>query len=316
MEIKYDRGICLTRGDNKVLLDPTHQTEIGVVSHGHMDHLVKDAHMTHKTLDILGIRTGERRGKGIHYGFPYEIGGFEVTLHPAGHVFGSAMVMVEEVLYTGDFNPAGGLTSGIAKPMNCETLIMETTYGKEEYRLPPKDGVLDDIRAWTEHGLEEGPLVFGGYEFGKAQEMIALLNEMGQVPYVPEKIAGINEIYNSHGVGLEYEVGVPEEDEEHYSAVVTPGEIKKPAEGLADRVMDDDGMGAYLSGWCAFYPYFRSMDIDAQFPLSDHAGFDELLDYVERCDPERVLTLHGSAEEFSEAVEEELGIESMPLKSL
>ncbi len=312
MNICYERGIMLVENGKKLLLDPSHQSEIGIVTHGHLDHLVKDAYMTPHTLDILGVRLGERRGKPVPYGEAVNVGGFEgVKLIPAGHVFGSAMVRVNGVLYTGDFNTMGGKTCGRAEPQDCETLILETTYGKREYRLPSKDMVEKDIRTWTEMQMEEGPVVFGAYEFGKAQEIIAILNSMGQTPYVPEKIANICQIYTDHGVDLRYRTGEPEGD---FTAVVTPAALKKPASGLAAEARDENGYLAYLSGWCAFYPFFRTMDIDAQFPLSDHAGFDELLDFVHKCDPEQVLTVHGSAKEFCVSVEKELGIEARPLK--
>ncbi len=311
MEIKYEHGICLEDDKRKVILDPSRQSEIGVVTHGHMDHLVKDAYMTHHTLDILGVRTGERRGKGISYGFPYPVGGFDVTLYPAGHVFGSAMVMVDDVLYTGDFNTDGGKTCGKASAYRCNTLIIETTYGKIDYRLPSKKEVIENMMAWTECELEEGPVVFGAYEFGKAQEIISLLNSMGETPYVNDSIARLCDIYNKHGVGLQYKEGMPTGN---FTAVVPPKDLKKPIGTLVESVREQNGSSAYLSGWCAFYSFFHSMNIDAQFPLSDHAGYDELLDYVKLCDPEQVLTVHGSSQEFAKTVEEELGIKATALK--
>lgn len=312
MKVRYEHGICIEDNGSKVILDPTRQSEIGVVTHGHMDHLVKDAFMTHHTLDILGVRMGERRGMGISYGFPHPIGGFDVTLYPAGHVFGSAMVMVKDLLYTGDFNTEGGLTCGRAVPYNCKTLIIETTYGKDKFRLPSKDEVVEDIKTWTECQLEDGPVVFGAYEFGKAQEMISILNSLGEIPYVPEKVKVLCDVYCKHGVDLDYRTGEPEG---RFTAVVPPSDLKKPTGNLVKRVRKERGSSAYLSGWCAFYSFFRSMDIDAQFPLSDHADYDELLDYVDKCDPEQVFTVHGSAKEFAKTITEETGIDAAPLKA-
>lgn len=312
MKITYESGICLKENGSKVILDPSRQTDIGVVTHGHLDHLVKDAHMTPPTLDVLDVRKGERRGKELLYGTPKEIGGLEVTLYPAGHVLGSAMVKVEDVLYTGDFNPYGGKTCKRAVPYDCSTLIVETTYGKKDYRLPNKNDVTSDILAWTEHQLEDGPVVFGGYQFGKAQETIALLNDLGFTPYTTEDVAEICDVYNMYDMGLEYNIW--DGGEEDFTAVVPPKELKKPAGDIVKTAKKKNGSIAYLSGWCAFYPYYNSMEIDAQFPFSDHAGFDELIDFVEKCDPEQVLTVHGSAKEFADIVEKELGIDARPLK--
>ncbi|MBS3817750.1 MAG: hypothetical protein KGY76_09340, partial [Candidatus Thermoplasmatota archaeon] len=236
MKIKHESGIKIEDDGKKITLDPSKQMEEGVVTHGHMDHLVKDSYMTPPTLDILGVRKGEKRGDELLYGSSREVGGFEVTLYPAGHVFGSAMVKVDDVLYTGDFNPHGGKTCKRAAPYDCSTLIIESTYGKTEYRLPPKDQVTDDLLAWTEQQRNEGPLAFGAYQFGKAQELIALLNEIGITPYTTESIAEISEVYNSYDMGLEYRIWDEDRAEEDYTVVVPPGEVKKPAGEILKKV--------------------------------------------------------------------------------
>lgn len=313
MEIEHDSGITIKDGDEKIILDPSRQVERGIVTHGHMDHLVKDSYMTPPTLDILGVRKGEKRGKELHYASSREIEGFEISLYPAGHVFGSAMVKVRDVLYTGDFNPYGGKTCKRAAPYDCHTLIIESTYGKSQYSLPPKDEVTEDLKAWTEQQLSEGAVVFGAYEFGKAQELIALLNEMGEKPYTTESIGDITKVYNRYDMGLEYEIWDENGAAVGNPVVVPPSEIKKPAGEILREVKKRGGVSCYLSGWCGIYPFYNSMQIDAQFPFSDHAGYDDLLDFVEDCDPEKVLTVHGSAEEFAEAVEKELDIEAETL---
>ena len=310
MKIKHQNGITIKNNGNSIILDPTRQVENGIVTHGHLDHLVKDSYMTPPTLDILEVRKGEKRGKEILYGFPTEIDNFEVTLYPAGHVFGSAMVKVEDVLYTGDFNPYGCKTCKRAEAYDCETLIIESTYGQKKYKLPPKEEVTEDLIAWTEHQIEEGPVIFGAYQFGKAQELIALLNDIGETPYTTEKIAEISDVYNSYDQGLEFDLW--DKPSGNYTAVVPPGELKKPG-NIIRRAKNQGGSAAYLSGWCAFFPFYNSMEIDAQFPFSDHAGFEELLDFVKRCDPEKVYTVHGSSEEFAEIIREEYGIEAEPL---
>jgi len=311
MKIKHKHGITIEKDGKEIILDPSRQVKNGVVTHGHLDHLVKDSYMTPPTLDILEARKGEKRGEEILYGSKQDINGFEVTLYPAGHVFGSAMVKVDDVLYTGDFNPHGGKTCKRAVPYDCESLIIESTYGKSEYQLPSKKDVTEDLIAWTEHQIEEGPVVFGAYQFGKAQEIIALLNEIGEIPYTTEKIAEISEVYNNYDIGLKYKNW--DEPEENYTAVVPPKELKKPPGRIIQHAKRGGGATTYLSGWCAFFPFYNSMDINSQFPFSDHAGFDELLDFVGKCDPNKVYTVHGSAEDFAEAVEKEHGIESEAL---
>ncbi len=311
MKVEQKSGITIKNGTKKIILDPSRQVKNGVVTHGHLDHLVKDSYMTPPTLDILEVRKGEKRGKEIDYAVTKDIENFDVTLYPAGHVFGSAMIKVDDILYTGDFNPLGGNTCKRAVPYDCDTLIIESTYGKREYSLPSKEKVTEDLIAWTEQQLEEGPVVFGAYQFGKAQEIISLLNDIDECPKTTKEIAEISEVYNLYDQGLEFSTGDLPSD--NYTAVVSPNHLKRPAGKIVRDAKKKGGTSAYLSGWCAFFPFYNSMEIDAQFPFSDHAGFDELLEFVEDCSPERVFTVHGSTEELAEAIEKKLDIEASPL---
>lgn len=312
----FNGGIHVQEGGGEVVLDPHHPVASSVVSHAHMDHLCSGAHMTPQTLDIMRVRLRRSEGTGLDYGRPAEVGGMEVTLRDAGHVFGSAMVLAGDVLYTGDLNPEGGLTCGRAEPEGCKVLITESTYGRPDFAFPPKEEVVADLSSWIESCLEQGPVAIGAYEFGKAQELIALANRLGREAVVTDRIADLADVYNLHGMGLRYR-RLRELEEGELSApqvLVVPRRLLRwggvPEMEAFRRA---GGRAAFVSGWCARFNFRRSLNIDAQFPLSDHADFDALLSFIGECRPRVVYTCNGYAEELAREVRRRLRIEARSL---
>jgi putative mRNA 3-end processing factor len=317
MRIRYDGGILVQDLLKEVILDPVRKTPGSIVSHGHMDHLTSGGIMTPETLEVLKVRRGGS-GHPLPYGKEIDVNGFRVVLRDAGHVFGSAMVRVDDALYTGDFNPEGGATCGKARPEFVESLIVDATYGRPGYNFPPKQEVEADLLNWLEMELAQGPVALAGYEFGKSQELIALVNRLGVEVAVSDKIADLADIYVRHGIELAYRrlSGLSEtERKEPRVYVLPPGWLRPP---LDDSVSWLGGIGlrtAYVSGWCAMFDLTRRYGLDAQFPLSDHADFEDLMDFIRACRPRRVYTVFSNAKELAKAVDRRLRIRSEALLS-
>src|SRR3989442_8018616 len=172
MRVRYEGGILVQEALKEVILDPARKTPGSIVSHGHMDHLTSGGIMTPQTVAVLKVRRGGT-GQPLPYGKEVELNGFRVVLKDAGHVFGSAMVRVDDLLYTGDFNPEGGATCGKAHPEFVRELIVDATYGRPGYNFPPKHDVEADLLTWLEMELAHGPVALGGYGVGKRPELIA-----------------------------------------------------------------------------------------------------------------------------------------------
>lgn len=314
--ITFNKGIVVKEGDAKVVLDPSRRTEDSVVTHAHMDHLVKGSLMTPQTRDIMEVRLNSSDAETVEYHENITYGGFGLVMREAGHCLGSAMVHLTgpgtDVLYTGDINPDGGLTIPPPKPQSCRTMIVEATYG--QHTLPPKDQVTEDIIAWSKSEIERSTIIFGAYEFGKAQEVIAAVQDLGHPIYSTEKVKRICDVYTRHGVDLKCKAlgdGMPEER----SFIILPGhQLKPPKDDLVRSLRREGARVAYVSGWCGVYDFTRSRGIDAQFPLSDHGDLPSLLSFIDACGPEEVLTVYGSPGALSAAVKEELGLGSRPLK--
>ena len=316
MRIFRKIGVHVQEGLGEVVLDPRRPCHGSIVTHGHMDHMAEGALMTPQTRDIMGVRIGSRKGTSLEYDTEIEYNGFPVIFRDAGHVFGSAMVRLNDIMYTGDFNPEGGVTCGKAQPEECDVLIVEATYGKPGFVFGPKSDVVEDILSWAETQLESGPVAMSGYEFGKAQELIGLMNKVTDDVITTDKIADIADIYRAHGVPLKYrrlsEV-TEEERRSPHAFVAAKSMLKRPASPEIESLRKLGGKTAYASGWCAIYNFDRSYDIDAQFPLSDHADFSGLMSFIEDCHPRKVLTTHGQSKHLAREVRRRLRIEAEAL---
>ena len=317
MQVFRYNGICLYRDGRAVYLDPSRGRADGVVTHGHSDHLRPGTVMTPPTADFLRVRTGSRRATPQEYHAPFMLNGFTLELLPAGHVLGAAMVACDGVLYTGDFNPAGTITAGRAAPRECETLIIESTYGKPGQALPPRESVVRDLQAWLTAIAAETTAIVGAYPLGKAQEVVAAANAVDLRPMVSKAVGDLCDIYRAHGVPLEYH---------RYEALsaderTAPGVLVTSSAGFGGRQRPNPavtelrrrgGRTARVSGWCAFADWGKR-GVDASFPLSDHADFPSLLDFVAACRPQQVFTVHGATKHLAAAIERELGIAARPL---
>ncbi len=315
MRVFYRNGIRVQDEGREVILDPKRRMPGSVVSHGHLDHLSPGAVMTHETLDVMRVRLGTEDGQGVGYGEEVEVNGLPVSLVDAGHVFGSAMIRVGDVLYSGDVNPHGGPTCGTCEPQECTTLVLESTYGRPRLSFPPKEEVLTDMLHWMEASLETGPVVLGAYEFGKAQEFIALANEL-QVPVlVEERIADLADVLVAHGHRLVYtrRGEATDEAEGPHVLLVPTKQLRKPGSPAVQEALSQGGRTAFASGWCSIYDFSRSHRVDAQFPLSDHGDFWDLLWLVDACNPKVVYTCHGYAEELARRIGSRLHRRAEPL---
>ncbi|MCD6461386.1 MAG: hypothetical protein J7L61_01430 [Thermoplasmata archaeon] len=300
VEVSRKGGILISSDGREIVLDPTRRGSHGVVSHGHMDHMLPGSLMTHETRDIMEVRMGTGEAETMGLGERCHFRGFDVEMVPAGHVLGSAMILLDDgrVLYTGDFDPEGGFLSPPAKPVDASVLIMETTYGDPSFVFPSKSNVLEDLASWMAVVSEEGPVVVGAYEMGKSQEVLNIGRRLGLRMFSTAKTCAITGVYNRYGADIEVLPLDTVEEEVGWGPgdllVVPPRMLKPGVSPVVDRARENGGQAAFVSGWCAKYSYFRSHGLHAQFPLSDHADYNHLLKFVEKVDPDVVYLVHGN----------------------
>ncbi len=302
------------------------QAQTGVervfVSHAHSDHIAahREVILSPVTARLLRERLrGRRVEHALGFGEPAAFNGGEVpyriTLLPAGHILGSAMAFVEaegeSLLYTGDFQLRRSLAAEVCEPVRAvgtDTLIMETTFGRANYRFPPAEQVVEDILRFCRDGLarQETPVLYA-YSLGKSQELLCVLGQAGLPVMLQEQAYQVTRAYEECGQRFApYEVFDPRAAK---GKVLICSPMARRAEGL-------QALGkvrtAIVTGW-AMDPSCRyRFGTDAAFPLSDHADYPELLKFVKQVQPKRVFTLHGFAADFAESLRD-LGFDARPL---
>ena len=195
------------------------------------------------------------------------------------------------LLYTGDFKLRPGRSAEATEWQQADTLIMETTYGLPRYRLPPTELVVQQIVAFCREALEEGATpVLLGYSLGKAQEILCSLAEANLQPMLHGSVYRMTRIYEQFGQAFcQYE---------RYDAKAVAGKVLIcPPSANRSRMLEKipEKRVAMISGWAVEPNAIYRYQVDAAFPLSDHADYDDLLRYVDLVQPKRVLTLHAAA---------------------
>lgn len=300
IEVRYERGVFLPAHD--LWLDPHQAKRLAFVSHAHSDHIAphEEIIVSEPTARLMQARMpGDRREHIIAFEEPTSVHGLQITLFPAGHIFGSAQFFLESdagsLLYTGDFKLRPGRAAEATRWRQADTLIMETTFGLPRYRFPATEEVVAQIVAFCRDALEENAVpVLLGYSLGKAQEILCSLAGAGLQPMLHGSVFRMTRIYE--------QLGQPCGEYERYDPKAVQGKVLIcPPSANRSRMLKEIPRKrvAMLSGW-AVDPNARfRYQTDAAFPLSDHADYTDLVRYVELVQPKRVLTLHGFAAEFA-----------------
>lgn len=280
-------------------MDARRPKSFAVVSHAHSDHTARHESFlaTAPTIDFIRIRLGDavaRRAIPLAYGEPYQHGPLTIQLFPAGHVLGSAMVRVQtdsgaSLLYTGDFKTRKGLASEAIKIPQADTLVMESTFGRPEFVFPSSETIQAGITAFCRETLvsDQVPILFA-YSLGKAQEVLKIL-EAAELPIMAHRtIRALNPIYEQHGIPMP-ETRPLDFDNMQGQVVVMPPSVRKqiPEKIPPHRL-------AMISGWALQESARYRYRTDTVLPLSDHADYPDLLQFVEQVNPRTTYLMHGS----------------------
>jgi putative mRNA 3-end processing factor len=274
-----------------------------VVTHAHADHLVglrrslkscDKVLMTAATRDLIGVVNGslpldDGVVKLLNYGEPFEYGNERVTLLKADHILGAAQVLVENskgirVAYTGDFR-----VDGTEPLMDCDTLVVEATYGSPWFKRAFKVDVKELLVSMVEEKLRQGTVYVFGY-YGKLQEVMQILRRAHVcVPFVmPERVYHVSKICEVHGMQLgDFTLSTAKEgkellDEDLPCVAFYHMNTRKKVGLNSSRIC--------VSGWEFRSPCRQIGEREHLVALSDHSDFNGLLDYVKRSKPKRVVT--------------------------
>ncbi|HEY6069957.1 MAG TPA: ATP-dependent DNA ligase, partial [Chthoniobacterales bacterium] len=313
IEVRYDHGVYLPTHD--LWLDPWEPKRFAFVSHAHSDHIAPHQEMilSERTARLMQARMpGARIEHVLPFGEQRCVHDIDLMLLPAGHIFGSAQLFLahenETLLYTGDFKLRRGKSAEAAEWREADTLIMETTFGLPRYQFPPTEKVMEQIVAFARDAIDDGAVpVLLGYSLGKAQEILCALDGAGLTPMLHGSVFQMTRIYEQFGQSFCKYVRYNKNDVAGKVLICPPSASHSPMIEKIPRKRV-----AMISGWAVEPGAIYRYQVDAAFPLSDHADYDDLVRYVDLVKPKRVLTLHGFAAEFARDLRER-GIEAWAL---
>ncbi len=303
-------GIILKHNDISIALDPSRSVdaELTFISHAHSDHI----HMPRNDSKIITSREtsilARKRGYAIDEYYEEYDG---IKLIDSGHTLGSRSLLIDGILYTSDICIRDRAFLKGAKLPRCETLIIESTYGKEGFSFPSIDKVCatanDIIAKLYSNGI---PVMLLGYPLGKAQILTSLFKHWQPI-YLHDSVYKFNQAYRE--LGIELVDALP------YSFAEEEGLLRrKPWIMISSmhnfrfiREMKSrySAVTIAFTGWATVNRYNR---YDYTLPLSDHCDFNELLQVVKGCKASKIYTVHGYATEFSNYLKR-LGYDAEPL---
>jgi putative mRNA 3-end processing factor len=295
------QGLYCAPGD--FFIDPSGPVERAVITHGHGDH-ARPGHAqvlaTAETIAVMRQRLGESAGgsfQPLAYGTTLGLGGVSVTLVPAGHILGSAQVVLEHrgtrIVVSGDYKRRPDPTCAPFEPQNCDVFITEATFGLPVFRHPDDRGEIDKLLHSVALFPERSHIV-GVYALGKCQRVLGLLRRQGyeEPVYLHGALMGLVRLYEALGVPLgpvRPAVGVPRDELRGKIVLAPPSAEAEPfARRLADPVV------AMASGWMRVRQRAKQRGVELPLVISDHADWDELLATIRDTAASEIWVTHGA----------------------
>ena len=293
------QGMYCPAGD--FYIDPWRPVDRAVITHAHADHsrtghghylAARDSeHVLRSRLGTIDLQT-------LAYDEAITINGVQVSLHPAGHVLGSAQVRVEQAgrvwVASGDYKTAGDATCTPFEPVRCDTFITESTFGLPIYRWPSDADVFADINAWWSANAAEGlASVLYCYSFGKAQRILSGVDASIGPIVVHAAVQALNAAYRASGVALPETQLVTEVADKSLlkqALVLAPPSVA----GSSWTARLGEYRDGFASGWMLMRGARRRRGVDRGFVLSDHADWAGLHTAIAATGCEQVIVTHGS----------------------
>ncbi|MCR6636058.1 ligase-associated DNA damage response exonuclease [Devosia sp.] len=283
-------------------IDPSEPKARAIITHGHADH-ARSGHgavlATPDTIEIMKVRYGEDcagRFEALDFHDPLTIDGATVTLFPAGHILGSAQVLIEaegqRAVVTGDYKRLRDRTAQPYEPVACDLLITEATFGLPVFQHPdPKDEIARLLKSVA--AQPERSHLIGCYALGKAQRVIALLRDAGwdRPIYLHGAMIRLCELYQALGVELGEllpATGMGKAEMMGQIVIAPPAAIRdRWSRRFPDPVV------CQASGWMSVKQRARQALAELPLVISDHCDWGELNVSILESGAETVWVTHG-----------------------
>lgn len=317
--IPRPRGLYVPAAD--AYIDPTWPVDRAIVTHGHADH-ARAGHgavlATPETLAIMAARYGANftgKEQPARYGEITRFGDLAVSLHPAGHVLGSAQIVLEQggfrAVVSGDYKRQSDPTCPPFDVIPCDLFVTEATFALPVFRHPPAADEIAKLIASLSLFPERAHLV-GAYALGKAQRVVALIRQAGHdAPiYMHGALMALTQLYQDHGIALgELRPALGASKAELAGAIVMcpPSAIQTP---WARRFPDP--ITAFASGWMRVRARARQRQVELPLVISDHADWPDLQRTIKDTGAGEIWITHGEADALAHWCESE-GVEAKAL---
>jgi putative mRNA 3-end processing factor len=292
-------------------IDPLRPVARAVISHAHADH-ARPGHShvlaTEGTLAIMRTRMGADRigaAQALAYGERLRINDVTLSLHPAGHVLGSAQIALEyngtKAVISGDYKRQPDPTCAPFAPQNCDVFITEATFGLPVFQHP---AIADEIAKLLASValFPERTHVVGCYALGKCQRLIAELRKAGY--FAPIYLHGaqmpVCETYRQQGVELGELLPATVAQKTALKGAI----VLAPPSAIADRWARrlEDPVTCMASGWMRIRQRAKAGGIELPLIISDHADWNDLLTTIREVGAPEVWVTHGSEEALLHAL--------------
>jgi len=288
-----DRGIRIS-GSN-LYLDAQKRSPLSFVSHAHSDHARRHEQViaTPATISLMQLRHRTINVIPLDYNRPYQMDDFYIELLPSGHVLGSAQILIErdglKLIYTGDFKPGKNMTAEQLEVERADILIMESTFGAPQFVFPKEWEIIERLSKFIEKCFQSGIVpVIMGYALGKSQEALKLLGDLDFQMSIHPSIGQIVQVYEQHGIEFKnYQIYQGEDLRER--VLLIPPHLANSH--VVTKIWRTRKL--MLTGWAIDPEAKYRYNADEALALSDHADFNQLIQFVHQVQPDRVFITHG-----------------------
>ncbi|MDB6151532.1 MAG: mRNA 3-end processing factor [Chthoniobacter sp.] len=314
-----DRNLYIAPIDS--FIDPVAPRRRAIITHGHADH-ARAGHgqvlATPDTIAIMKTRYGEDCAgsfQPLEFGVPLQIDDVRVTLFPAGHILGSAQVLLEHkgerVVDTGDYKRLGDRTAQPFELVPCDLLVTEATFGLPVFQHPaPSDEIARLLKSVADH--PDRAHLIGAYALGKAQRVISLLREAGyDAPiYLHGALLRLCQLYVERGIDL----GDLRPALETAKSALAGHIVIAPPSALKDRWSRrlPDPVLCMASGWMSVKQRARQRGVELPLIISDHADWNELRQTIADTGAQKIWVTHGREDALVYYCRQQ-GLEAEPL---
>jgi putative mRNA 3-end processing factor len=275
----------------------------------------------HHSAEVMKLRLGaEISLQTVAYQEPLDINGVKISLHPAGHIPGSAQVRLEYkgkvAVVSGDYKTENDGLSAPFEPIKCHEFVSECTFGLPIYKWESQVEIFQQINSWWKSNAAEGRnTVLFAYSLGKAQRILQNLDRNIGSVYAHGAVWNTNQALIANGIEL---WDVPRVTAELPKSTFKGSLIIAPPSAMGTPWMKRFGpyRTGICSGWMAVRGTRRRRSADRGFVLSDHADWEGLVSAITATEAEKVYLTHGNTASFGRFLQEEKGIDAVELKTL